>query len=592
MSDGSIALDIKIGSDGLIRGLKIASTSVDDASELMRSSLARIAKEAAAAKGPVQEFGRDVVGVGRDAEGASGSLGGLGDVIKEYGKTQRTEGRMGRFLASDLQSMGIASKSAAGELTGLVSAFALGGPIGIGIEVVKLAVTAFNDLGKEEAKTKEELKKFAIDAADSVGKVREQVDALIASLNGATEADKLFHSSVGPALREEFDLKQKLLKAQLDLSTAQQKASAYVKANYHGAREESQAMAAFTSKETEEVERLTHALEAKKQQIEASNAQVKRAEIAVGNDDQNKQRADDEKEEDAHNLRMMALKASLLTGEAKLRAEYSIKVAGIRERENSTEEQDDQEIALQKRILDQQITDLHNKQNDEREKAEAKHQAMILNANFKAQEALTKFFKEQDDVRLKDFLRVQAEEEKSLKEHFAVVKSIADGIGAAMAGVLDHTISVKKAFADMAKAVIHSLIEMAIKAIEAYAASAAGAAFFSQIGIPLIGPFLAVGAAAAASALVLGLLSAVPSAAGGYDIPAGVNPMVQTHAREMILPAKYADMIRGMADGGGGGGGGFTVNINAVDGPSVRRMVESPDFAAALREAQRNGRIS
>ncbi|WP_224982716.1 phage tail tape measure C-terminal domain-containing protein [Geomonas agri] len=37
------------------------------------------------------------------------------------------------------------------------------------------------------------------------------------------------------------------------------------------------------------------------------------------------------------------------------------------------------------------------------------------------------------------------------------------------------------------------------------------------------------------------------SAAGGYDIPAGVNPIVQTHAKEMILPAEYAEVIRGMA---------------------------------------------
>lgn len=37
------------------------------------------------------------------------------------------------------------------------------------------------------------------------------------------------------------------------------------------------------------------------------------------------------------------------------------------------------------------------------------------------------------------------------------------------------------------------------------------------------------------------------SAAGGFDIPAGVNPVVQTHAKEMILPAEYAEVIRGMS---------------------------------------------
>jgi hypothetical protein len=41
----------------------------------------------------------------------------------------------------------------------------------------------------------------------------------------------------------------------------------------------------------------------------------------------------------------------------------------------------------------------------------------------------------------------------------------------------------------------------------------------------------------------------------GYDIPTGVNPVVQAHAKEMILPEKFADVIRGMAEGGGSGGG-------------------------------------
>ena len=57
-------------------------------------------------------------------------------------------------------------------------------------------------------------------------------------------------------------------------------------------------------------------------------------------------------------------------------------------------------------------------------------------------------------------------------------------------------------------------------------------------------------------------ITAQASAAGGYDIPAGVNPVVQTHAREMILPEHLADVVRNMAAGGGGGGGGLKVVIN------------------------------
>jgi hypothetical protein len=56
------------------------------------------------------------------------------------------------------------------------------------------------------------------------------------------------------------------------------------------------------------------------------------------------------------------------------------------------------------------------------------------------------------------------------------------------------------------------------------------------------------------------------SAAGGYDIPSGLNPIVQTHAEEMILPAKYANLIRDMASGGASGGsGGGSVVVNYHD---------------------------
>lgn len=71
-------------------------------------------------------------------------------------------------------------------------------------------------------------------------------------------------------------------------------------------------------------------------------------------------------------------------------------------------------------------------------------------------------------------------------------------------------------------------------------------------GIPYVGPALAAAAAPAAMATVAGMASGLMSAEGGYDIPSGINPMVQTHAREMILPSSLADKIRNMTDSGGG----------------------------------------
>lgn len=74
--------------------------------------------------------------------------------------------------------------------------------------------------------------------------------------------------------------------------------------------------------------------------------------------------------------------------------------------------------------------------------------------------------------------------------------------------------------------------------------------------IPYVGPFLAPAMAIAATGTVLALVGKIASASGGYDIPSGVNPLVQAHAEEMILPAKYANGFRNIIEGGGSGGGG------------------------------------
>lgn len=121
----------------------------------------------------------------------------------------------------------------------------------------------------------------------------------------------------------------------------------------------------------------------------------------------------------------------------------------------------------------------------------------------------------------------------------------------------------------------------AIKTIMNNAATTFSGVFAALSGIPIIGPFLAAAAAPAAALLVAGEASAVTSAAGGYDIPAGINPMVQTHEKEMILPAHLADTIRGMAAGGGGGG--------AVHVHMHGDVYGMDDFESAVTAAVRKG---
>ena len=128
------------------------------------------------------------------------------------------------------------------------------------------------------------------------------------------------------------------------------------------------------------------------------------------------------------------------------------------------------------------------------------------------------------------------------------------------------------------------------------AIQAAAEAFKAMAGIPYVGPFLAVGAAAAAMAAVYGLMSGmggggsststtttrIPSAAGGWDIPAGINPLTQLHENEMVLPAEHAQTIREMA--GQQGGSDSTIIINSTGGDFIHKK----DLAKLLKQMNRD----
>lgn len=102
-----------------------------------------------------------------------------------------------------------------------------------------------------------------------------------------------------------------------------------------------------------------------------------------------------------------------------------------------------------------------------------------------------------------------------------------------------------------------SATTMATKATEATAvvgsnaAEAASGAAASASSIPYIGWILAGVAFAAVLAMTLGARSSIKSAAGGYDIPSGTNPMLQAHEEEMVLPKDIANPLRDAINGDG-----------------------------------------
>ena len=176
-----------------------------------------------------------------------------------------------------------------------------------------------------------------------------------------------------------------------------------------------------------------------------------------------------------------------------------------------------------------------------------------------------------------------------------------------MKGIITIGGFVKGVFQSVANAVIDTLAQLAAKyvvdlilkrvlskgasaaQIADNAAVAGAAATASAAAIPFIGWAMAPEAGAAAYGSALAYMAGLSSAEGGYDIPASVNPIVQTHAREMILPAKHADVIRSMADNGGAVQQDRSpVVLPPSMGPGEFYIATRKDLVAALKGARRD----
>ena len=187
------------------------------------------------------------------------------------------------------------------------------------------------------------------------------------------------------------------------------------------------------------------------------------------------------------------------------------------------------------------------------------------------------------------FVKLWADAIAKTVEHWVAGEVAKTGITAAE--------SAKRVLLDAA-AIAESLAKHAAAAlvwIATEGAKAAASAWTSVSAIPLVGWLMGPAVAAATLAGVVALGSKVASASGGYDIPAGVNPMTQLHAQEMVLPAHLANPLRDLlASGGGSGmGGGAPIHVHAMDAQSfVQFAKRNPEgFAHGVNAAVRAGHL-
>lgn len=140
--------------------------------------------------------------------------------------------------------------------------------------------------------------------------------------------------------------------------------------------------------------------------------------------------------------------------------------------------------------------------------------------------------------------------EQQQNEKTAVMVSVGQAWTGAMASAFGAMASGAD---DAGKQILKAIVQAAIASITAYAASASAAAAFAEAGIPVVGPLLAVGAAAAMGAMVMGFLSRVPGAAEGGLVRGGTpgkdSVMAMLMPGELVVPTGLVDGFMGLMRG-------------------------------------------
>src|SRR5437016_4779079 len=227
-----LEVQIRAQVEQFIQGLKSAASATGAAGDEMRGSLGSI---------------------GEGAQEATKHFDGLTGSLKEWRTHVRTEARYMNFMAAQVAGLGIASKGAAAEITGLISGFAFGGGFGVAIEGAKLLAHHIGEIGKSQKEANDTIRQYGVDAAKSIKTVTEQNDKMLMALRHASTQEVLRHDIIEPLLKDEQDKKNELIAVTDKLAVARASASYAV--------ESEKELEAALSNETDAVRKATAAYE-------------------------------------------------------------------------------------------------------------------------------------------------------------------------------------------------------------------------------------------------------------------------------------------------------------------------------------------
>jgi len=146
---------------------------------------------------------------------------------------------------------------------------------------------------------------------------------------------------------------------------------------------------------------------------------------------------------------------------------------------------------------------------------------------------------------------VRASLNSQREEYARLFDSMSSGFNATVTGFLSGEQTLSDGMKSIGKDMEKQAVNFALQSIERDAGKAGAAAMADHYAMGDVWGAIPAGLEAFAHALSFQSLITA-SAANGYDIPAGVNPVTQLHEQEMVLPKNLSNKIRNMSDSGGG----------------------------------------
>lgn len=486
----------------------------------------------------------------------------VGRSLNEFGKMSSQAAGRANVFARALATIGAQGSQTSQIVGSILGGFAAGGAIGLAIGGVNALVGVFRDLNTTQTEALDKSTKWGEELNRQIQQNRDDLLLLWAEMEGgavggaqaqAAIARRDAEAKVAEAKKVVLDLETRLQAIQKpgldnlkDRALGQEKLAEQIKA--------AQANVAAAEQYRAEVVAATSVKVQGVRQAEARKVAEQLAREEAGRE-------------------RLAAEAHIWAWEEQKAAEEAIEKISEAEERAREEERDAEEAALVESLeMEQYWADQRVKSIQEAAQEYERALAPIGNA-------FSTLFQ---DIAL---------EQKSGLEAF---KSFMAGLASYAINTLVQ-MGVQAASAKIAKHAVERPVKIAEVTSAAGVAGAEGAA--SLAGIPFVGPAMAASWLTTFPATVMSSMIPLASARGGWEVPAfGSEFPAILHPREMVLPAKYADVMRGLASGEGGRGAAAPIvnmNVSTMDARSFLRSFRGrkAELVTVLRELLRDGRF-